>query len=572
MPPMMIDKDFRWSDVATALEVPHENHTEPTALLNPDLEPMPPQRRIWGFFSFFGYWAVPNITIWTWSTGSALLGLGSGLGLNIAHVMGALTLGNIIICVYTCLNSGPGSKYHIGYTVCQRMIFGVYGLGIGIVIRVVLSIVFYGSQSWLGGLSLVVVFLSFSKSYMNMENTFPESLAMTTRDFIGFLVFQVIQFFFYFMRPEKMNSWVNGSCVCCFIAFVGILVACLEKNNGPGKIYHQKVSMSGWETGWMWLKCMSIWYGALSPDVTNQSDFSRFASSTKKMQAGIVSSVMITGTFVPLAGLICASATEKLYGEALWLPTDIVLRWLQDNYSSGCRAAAFFLGFSFAASQLTFNVIANGIAGGMDLAAVCPKYINIRRGAIVTALLSWVVQPWNFYNTSSVFISVMSSFGVVVTPIIAIIVADYYIIRKTTLPLLDLYTTSKTGTFFFTYGCNWRAIGVWLAGVAPGIPGLVQSVQEANVPSGLVNFFDGNILFGFLCPLVLYVLVCRVFPIEKLGTSDAEDVFGAFTTEECIKLDMTPHEEFILEGISKEMSLVSSRLEKEKGRVTTVCV
>lgn len=183
------------------LEVPHEGHAKPNMLNNPDLEPMPVERRIWGFWSFFGYWAVPNITVWTWSTGSAML----GLGLNIQHTMGALTIGNLLIILYTCLNSSMGSKYHIGYTVCMRSIFGIYGSGFGILIRIILSIVFYGSQSWLGGLGLVVTFSSFSKGFMNMENTFSDNLAMTTRDFIGFLCFQLIQMCFLFMQPEKMN-------------------------------------------------------------------------------------------------------------------------------------------------------------------------------------------------------------------------------------------------------------------------------------------------------------------------------------------------------------------------------
>lgn len=71
------------------LQVPHHGKDSLTVLRNPDLEPIPLERRIWGFWSFFGYWGIPNITIWTWSTGSAML----SLGLNIQHTMGALTLG-----------------------------------------------------------------------------------------------------------------------------------------------------------------------------------------------------------------------------------------------------------------------------------------------------------------------------------------------------------------------------------------------------------------------------------------------------------------------------------------------
>lgn len=535
---MLTTKALNLRKFMNRLEVPHENHEEPTLLTNPDLEPMPSHRRGWGFFSFFGYWATPNLTIWTWLTGSSLL----ALGLNTGHVMGALTLGNVIICIYTCLNSNPGAKYHVGYTVCQRMIFGIYGSGIGIIIRVVLSIVFYGSQSWLGGLLLVVMFSSFSKGFMDMENTFSDSADMSKRDFIGFLVFHIIEILFLYMRPEKINKWLNGSCIITTIAFVAVLITCLVKNKGPGDIYYEKVNLGKWEIGWMWLKAITIWYGALSPDVTNQSDYSRFASSPRKMYLGIIIAIMITGTFVPLFSLICASATSHFYNTQFWLPTDIVLQWLRDDYSPGTRAGAFFLAFAFASSQLTFNVSANGFAGGMDLSGVCPKYINIRRGAIITALLSWLVQPWKFYNTSSVFMSVMSSFGVVVTPIIAILIADFMVIRKAQLPLLDLYSTSPDGTFYFTKGFNLKGISVWAISVALGIPGLIADLQnDHQIPQELVNFFSGNVIFAFILPFCLYTLVCKIIPVKNAGIGDKEDYFGAFTLEECDKLNIEPH-------------------------------
>lgn len=522
-----------WHTLSQWLEVPHEHHRNPTMLINPDLEPMPPARRVWGFFSFFGYWAAPNVTIWTWSTGSALV----ALGLSIHHIMGALTLANILICVYTCLNSVPGYKYHVGYPVTMRMIFGIYGSSVGIIVRILLSVVFYGSQSWLGGVLVVLLLSGLSKSFMNLENTFPESVQMTSRDFVGFVVFLVTQTFFFAMKPEKINSWVIASCATTMVVFVAMLAMCSSSEHGVDRIFHQQVELSASRTAWMWLYAMSIWYGAVSPDCTNQNDYSRFASSPTKMHWGIISSVMTTGTFVPLAGLLCASATKEKYGSALWLPTDIVLLWLNQRYSARNRTVAVIFGLAFAFSQLTFNVVANGFAGGMDLAGIYPKYINIRRGAFITALLSWVVQPWKFYNCSSTFLGVMSSFGVVTTPIIAILVADFLVVRNSTVPLLDLYSSSSTGVFYFSRGFHWRAIFVWLASVALSIPGLVARTSGAKVPAALENFYFGGILFAFVCPFVLYLGICFILPPER-GIPDKLDVFGAFTEEEQRALGM----------------------------------
>lgn len=498
------------------LEVPHCANYEPSVLKNLDLEPIQPPRRTWGFWSFFGYWAVPNLTIWTWSTGSSIL----ALGMNIQHSMGAITIANVAIVIYSCLNSYTGSKYHIGYTVCQRATFGIYGSGIGIILRIILSIVFYGAQSWLGGLSLVVTFSSLSKNYLELKNKFPESVAMSTRDFIGFLCFQILQFIFYFFRPEQMDKIVNLSCIFCGISFIGIFGTCLAKNHGLGALFYENVNIDKLQIGWMWLYSMTIWYGALSPDVTNTSDFSRFAHNTKKLNWGIICSIFITGTVVPLFLLLCASMTEDLYGKKLWLPTDIVLTWLKEDYSPGLRAGSFFLGIAFASSQLSFNVLTNGFAGGMDLSGVAPKYINIKRGAVITALLSWVVQPWKFYNTSSIFLDVMSSFGVIVTPIIAILISDFFIVRRKVLKIPDLFSTSRKGSYYFTFGFNLRAILTWIASVAPGLPGLIASAAKIKIPSGLNNFYYGNIFFAFCCPFILYTIICRLFPPKELAFGD----------------------------------------------------
>lgn len=74
----------------------------------------------------------------------------------------------------------------------SRLIFGVHGSYIGILIRVLLSIIWYGSQAWLGGLCVTVILSSWSHSFLVMENTLPASANMVTRDLIGFLLFHII--------------------------------------------------------------------------------------------------------------------------------------------------------------------------------------------------------------------------------------------------------------------------------------------------------------------------------------------------------------------------------------------
>jgi NCS1 family nucleobase:cation symporter-1 len=68
----------------------------------------------------------------------------------------------------------------------------MHGAYIGQAMRIMLSIVWYGSQAWLGGLCVSAMISSWSYSFLHMENTFPASANMVTRDFVGFLLFHII--------------------------------------------------------------------------------------------------------------------------------------------------------------------------------------------------------------------------------------------------------------------------------------------------------------------------------------------------------------------------------------------
>ncbi|SCU87005.1 LAFA_0E04148g1_1 [Lachancea sp. 'fantastica'] len=512
-----------------------------STLRNPDLEPIPHIKRQWAFWSFFAYYGLPNVSAATFSIGSALL----SLGLNIKQSIGTIIVGNIVITLYTIMNSNPGFKYHIGYTLEQRMLFGIRGSIIGIIIRVGLSVVLYGYLAWLGALCLNLVFSSWSKSYMNMKNTFPESVPMTTRDCVAFLIFQLIQMPFSFVKPRKINTMGIVFCFMAMCSVIGILAYTVSTNGGPGPLYYKSQELSANQRAWTWLLAITVWYSGMSPVIANQSDYSRYGSHNIKMQIGVALGVFITGTLAPVAGMFSASATEQLYGEALWLPTDMALKWLQDGYTAKARCAVFFIGLSFTGTQLVVNMTQNGYACGMDLAGLFPKYIDITRGTLFVQIISWVVQPWTFFNTTSAFLNSMTSFGIFTTPIMAINVIDFYVVRKGRISIADLFTQSPEGAFWFYHGINLRALAALLVGIALGLPGLVFSVNTGLKPNtAMNNYYNGYTFFSVIVSGALYYILILIFPIKhRVGVSDEKDYFNAFSPEECLKLGMEPYSE-----------------------------
>lgn len=528
-----------WRKWLSKLEVPHSEEEPISVLRNPDIQPVKPNMRIWGFWSYFAYWGLPNFAVATFSTGSALL----ALNLNIQQSIGAIVIANVLIGVFTILNSNPGIKYHIGYTLDQRMIFGIYGSFVGIIFRVGLSVVLYAYMAWLGGLCINMIFSSFSSNYLNLENTFPESVPMARKDLIGFLCFQIVQMPFAFVKPIRVNIPSIVTCFMTLFSVIGLMAYLLSTNGGPGPLYYEKVTLSSNDRSWMWLYAITIWYSGVSPAVANQSDYSRFAKSEKSCYWGLFLGTVLPGTFVSLAGMFCASACQQLYGEPFWTPDQIVDQWLRTNYSSKARAAAFFIGISFTGSQLFLNLTQNGYSCGMDLAGILPKYLNITRGTLFVQLISWVVQPWTFFNTSSSFLNAMSSFGVFTTPIAVINIIEYYIVRRSKITLLDFFTLSEKGAYWYDHGINWRSLVSLLAGVALGIPGLVYQVHvEIQPNAGMLNFYYGYLFFIPLVSGGLYYILVLLFPVhhEKLRTEDLIDYFDCFSKAELDRMGMLP--------------------------------
>lgn len=98
--------------------------------------------------------------------------------------------------------------------------------------------------------------------------------------------------------------------------------------------------------------------------------------------------IPVTFTLCGFIGLAVTSAGIVLYGQVLWDPLRLIDQW--DN-----RAAAFFAAFAFVLATLGTNISANSLSAANDMTVLFPRYINIRRGQVICAILGgWALCPW----------------------------------------------------------------------------------------------------------------------------------------------------------------------------------
>ncbi|KAH7051995.1 uracil permease [Macrophomina phaseolina] len=515
-------------------------HEEANSWSNRDLIPLPPSRRTWGWFHFFGYWAISSLNVTNWQSPNTFL----TYGLSVPQSLAVIVIGRALISFFSTLIAWCGLRWHIGFTIQNRFTWGMRGSYIPLLQRILLNFIWCAVQCWNGGRLTAVCITAIWPSFATMHNTLPSSMPTTTYQFVGFIVFWCLSFPFLLVRPEKFKLPFQITSIYCGVGMICMLIWSLAVAKGVGPLWSQGQTIpatSSWNSSWLMMRGINQMIGGIAAGITNGSDFSRYARGPKHYLAGTILSAWVTGTLVSLVGLVVTSACQKIYGEIYWNPPDLLMRMMDSGHgSSKARAGVFFLSAGFALTGMFENVCGNAVAGGIDLAGLFPKYIDIRRGAMITFIAVWIVQPWQLINKAATFVSVLSSFSVFLSPIMGVMVCDFYILRRGRIRLSHLYRTHNTD-YWFWKGVNWRVVPCWLGGWAPTIGGLVVTVQEKeNAPRVLYELYFMAFLIGFFVSGTLFWILNTLFPYGGYGEYDESDVYGTFTPKEAAALNVIP--------------------------------
>ncbi|KAH7310666.1 NCS1 nucleoside transporter family protein [Stachybotrys elegans] len=488
--------------------------------INEDLRPVEAGRRTWTWFTFHNYWLLINCNIATFLTGSALI----PLGLNWWQAIIAITIGNIIATAALIISSLPGAYYNIGFAIFSRVNWGIWGSQFAVWNRIFLAFG-YGFQAWVGGECFYLILLSWDPRYgQRIPNTIPAETGMTSAQFIAYVIFSIISLPVLWIRPHRIEKFFYVASSVTLVFFVVLLIWALA-TMGPSGFgdtldSDTRIPLTGGPNSAAWLMVYGIMstVGSIAAGIMNQNDYARLSRRPADAIWGQMFAFPIYSIFASVVGILVTAATQKrLGGEAVWNPPTLLAALFEKDPSSGTRAAVFFAGLALVVSQIGSNLPGNALAGGIDLAAVFPRYINIRRGAYIVALLSPIVNPWRLVSTATTFLTVLSGYGVFLAPMTGIMASSYHLVNKQKLNVDDLYRTNSGSIYWYAGGWNWRAPVAWLAGVLPCIPGFVAAIDVTiSMPDGATELYYLNYLFGFVTSGVLYYLLHLIFPDAKV--------------------------------------------------------
>lgn len=408
----------------------------------------PQETRIMDPWSYLFAWLGGCVSIGTFTVGSGLVGT-----LNLLQVVLAIAIGCFVIGIALMINGAAGHKYGIPFMVQARSAFGFTGTRIPALVRCVPAIVWFGFQSWIGAGALNLV----SETMFGWSNIV-----------VFFIGFQALQIGLSVLGFHGIKWLENIGSVFIICALVYMFVSVISKFGED--ISANLLSAEGTWGAPFWGATM-LFLGIYATMMLNVSDYSReLRHGVGRVRQVLIyaNSILPATLFMGLIGLMVSSATGevdpiRVFANAMDNPLLLVVTLL-------------FIAFA----QVTTNVLNNVVPAAYALMDVFK--MRFRWAAVAVGLLAFASFPWELVKDESaaglnLFIQTYSAF---LGPIFAILVVDYYVLRRQELDLDRLY--DETGPY---HGTNPAALIAMAVGVVFALIFSGVSWYASLIPAGL---------------------------------------------------------------------------------------
>jgi NCS1 family nucleobase:cation symporter-1 len=464
-------------------------------LYNQDLAPTQRVGRKWRSYNIFTLWANDVHSLGNYAFAISLFALGLGAWqILLAFLIGALLLFGLL-----SLSGFMGEKTGVPFPVMSRIAFGIYGAQIAAVVRGGVAIVWFGIQTYLASVVLRVLLIAIFPSMESMDSN--SILGLSTLGWISFVSLWVIQVIIVSYGMEMIRKYEAFAGPIILVSMLGIAIWIFIQAGGS-IAFSTDQALTGGE---MWREIFvggALWIAIYGTFVLNFCDFTRNAKTKSAITRGNFFGIPLNMLFFGLIVVVLAGGQFKINGEIIESPADIV-QTIPNTFLLVLACLALIM------VTIAVNLMANFVAPIYALANLFPRKLNFKRAGLVSAVIGLVILPWNVYNNPTVIVYFLGGLGAILGPLFGVIMADYWLIRKTRVNVPALYSEAPDGEYHFRGGFNMRAI--WAL-----IPAAIIAVIIAVVPTfhALAGF---SWFIGAGLGLVFYLVVAdRTMPINEV--------------------------------------------------------
>jgi NCS1 family nucleobase:cation symporter-1 len=243
----------------------------------------------------------------------------------------------------------------------------------------------------------------------------------------------------------------------------------------------------------------------------NIPDFTRYAKSQRDQILGQAIGLPATMTLFAFISVAVTSATVVIYGEPVWDPTVLAGKM-------GGGVSVFVALIALAIATLSTNIAANVVSPANAIINLAPQRFTFQLGGTITAGIGLAILPWKLIESTDGYIFTwLIGYSALLGPIGGILIADYFILRKTELDLDGLY--QPQGPYTYAKGFNLAAVLAFVIAVLPNVPGFAHQAGLLGDAAWLAPFdaiYTYAWFVGFGMAGALYLIFMNLLPHESL--------------------------------------------------------
>ncbi|MGH3087480.1 MAG: NCS1 family nucleobase:cation symporter-1 [Rubrobacteraceae bacterium] len=472
-------------------------------LYNEDLRPLGDDERGWSTYSLFATWMadVHSIGGYTMAAGLFFLGLAGW------QVFLALMVGILAVYYFMNLISVAGQRQGVPYPVLARISFGVFGANIPALIRAVIATFWYGIQTWLASVAVVILVLQIFPGLEPLtESSF---LGLSTLGWGCFLAMWLAQLLVLRHGMDSIKTLVDWSGPAIYVAMFALAAWIWYEAGSDMSFTLGSRELGIGETVLLFFTAVALVVNYFSTLMLNFCDFSRWAPSESMVRKGNFWGLPVNFMLFSAVVVITTAGSIAVYGEAITDPVELV--------AEIPSTVAIALGaLTFALATIGINIVANFVGPSYDFANAFPKYIDFKRGGLITAVLAIAVMPWHIFNSPVAINYFLGGLGALLGPIFGVIVVDYYLIKRGRIQVHALFREGANEPYWYKGGINPDALYAF-------IPASAISLVIALVPFfGVAAPFSWFIGAGIAA--ALYWMIAKRNRTVVLGDGDGEPV------------------------------------------------
>lgn len=396
------------------------------SLTNNDLAPVEKKDKNWSWVNMSTVWMgmVHNIVAYEAAAGLIAMGMSA--------IEAILCVGVAYFALFIAMwfNARAGTKYGIPFCVIIRSSFGPVGAQFPVIVRAFVAIFWCSIQLYAGSQAINAIMGTLISGWSSLSY---EIAGMALNGWLSMMAFWIMTALVLNHGVKRVKNFelVAGPLVILVAALAVVWAIKVEGGLGPifqapshlssglGGMFEFAVGASG---------ILGIW----TTFAVNIPDLSRFVKSERDQVLGQLVGLPITALIFTAMSVIVTSATQTLYGHAIWDPVTLL-------ETINNPVITIIGGITIIIATISVNIAGNILPAAFDLVNFFPKYLHFVKAGVAVMVIALFFAPWLWFQNAGTIFEALGMIGGLLGPVTGIMLADYYYVRKQSYNVLSLY-------------------------------------------------------------------------------------------------------------------------------------